>query len=321
MRAIKQTIFLLFLLTVISSGMTGSGSISKGFNFKKKFTSSGDTALVNKYARLALKYVSKQPDLKFVKDNIDSAELICKRESIEIPALLHLARAEYFFLAQDFNNSSQEATIALKLSQSTGEIKIIVQTMFFLGRYSLRTGFFKESIDYFNNGITLARKEHLRGYIPMGYRLLANVYYTMGNTKEYNKSLQKLIEASNAEKDSMFLKTGYYLLGTSLTGENRNYRKADSLEFQDYKVPDSLVFRDFKKADSLLRMSLELSLKKKDTISTVLSLANLGWNFYREKKYDSAIAAYNRSLTYSNHLKIHAYSANALWKPWNNLQG
>ena len=312
MRAIKQTIFLLFLLTMISSGMTGSGSISKGFNFKKKFTSSGDTALVNKYARLALKYVAKQPDLKFVKDNIDSAELICKRESIEIPALLHLARAEYFFLAQDFNNSSQEATIALKLSQSTGEIKIIVQTMFFLGRYSLKTGFFKESIDYFNNGITLARKEHLRGYIPMGYRLLANVYYTMGSTKEYNKSLQKLIEASNAEKDSMFLKTGYYLLGTSLTGENRNYRKADSLEFQDYKVPDSLVFRDFKKADSLLRMSLELSLKKKDTISTVLSLANLGWNFYREKKYDSAIAAYNRSLTYSNHLMIHAYSANAL---------
>jgi tetratricopeptide (TPR) repeat protein len=311
MRAIKQTIFFLFLLTMISSVMTGSGSISKGLNLKKKFTSSGDTSLVNKYARLALKYVSKQPELKYVKANIDSAELICKRENIEIPALLHLARAQYFFLAQDFNNSSQEATIALKLSQSTGEIKIIVRTMFFLGRYSLRTGFFNESIDYYNNAITLARKEHLKGYIPMGYRLLADVYYTMGKTKEYNKSLQKLIEASNEEKDTVYLKTGYYLLGTSLTGENRNYRKADSLEFQDYKVPDSLVFRDFKKADSLLRMSLELSLKKKDTITTVLSLANLGWNFYREKKFDSAIAAYNRSLTYSDHLMYHAYSANA----------
>ena len=311
MRAIKQTIFFLFLLIVISSVMTGSGSISKGFDFKKKFTSSGDTSLVNKYARLALKYVLKQPDLKYVKANIDSAELICEREDIEIPAVLHLARAEYFFLAQDFNNSSQEATIALKLSQSTGEIKIAVQTMFFLGRYSLRTGFFKESIDYFNNGITLARKEHLKVYIPMGYRLLSTVYLTMGSTKDYNKSLQKLIEASKEEKDSLFLRTGYYLLGTSLTGENRNYRKADSLEFQDYKVPDSLVFRDFKKADSLLRISLELSLKKRDTMLTVLSLANLGWNFYREKKFDSAIAAYNRSLTYSNHLKYHGYSANA----------
>jgi tetratricopeptide (TPR) repeat protein len=311
MRAIKQTIFILFLLTVISSVMTGSGLISKSFNFKKKLTASGDTSLVNKYTRLAIKYASKQPDLKYVKAYIDSAELICTRENMEIPALLHLARAQYFFITQDFNNSSQEANIALKMSQSTGEIKIVLRTMFFLGRYSLRTGFFNESIDYFNNGITLARKEHLRSYIPLGYSLLANAYYTMGKTKDFNRSLQKLIEASNEVKDSMNLRTGYYLLGTSLTGENRNYRKADSLEFQDYKVPDSLVFRDFKKADSILRISLELSLKKNDTIATVLSLATMGWNFYREKKYDSAIAAYNRSLTYSDHLKYHGYSANA----------
>jgi tetratricopeptide (TPR) repeat protein len=311
MRGIKHTIFFLFLLTVISSVITGSGSISKGLDLKKKFTSSGDTSLVNKYSRLALRYVSKQPDQKYIKAIIDTAELICTRENIEIPALLHLARAQYFFLAQDFNNSSQEANIALKMSQSTGDIKILIQTMFFLGRYSLRTGFINESIDYFNNGITLARKEHLRGYIPLGYSLLANAYYTMGKTKDFNKSLQKLIEASNEVKDSMSLRTGYYLLGTSLTGENRNYRKADSLEFQDYKVPDSLVFRDFKKADSLLRISLELSLKKSDTTGTVLSLANLGWNFYREKKFDSAIAAYNRSLTYSDHIMYHGYSANA----------
>ena len=311
MRAIKQIIFILFLLTVISSVMTGSVSLSKGFNFKKKFAASGDTSLVNKYTRLALKYVSKQPDLKYVKAYIDSAELTCTRENMEIPALLHLARAQYFFLAQDFNNSSQEANIALKMSQSTGEIKIVVRTMFFLGRYSLRTGSFNESIDYFNNGITLARKEHLRAYIPLGYSLLANAYYTMGKTKDFNKSLQKLIEASNEVKDSMNLRNGYYLLGTSLTGENRNYRKADSLEFQDYKVPDSLVFRDFKKADSILRISLELSLKKSDTIATIMSLANMGWNFYREKKFDSAIAAYNRSLTYSDHLMYHGYSANA----------
>ena len=65
MRAIKQTIFFLFLLTAISSVMTGSASISKGFDIKKKFTSSGDTSLVNKYSRLALKYVSKQPDQKY----------------------------------------------------------------------------------------------------------------------------------------------------------------------------------------------------------------------------------------------------------------
>lgn len=312
MRAIKHTVLILFLLTGISLVIRGSGSLPIGIDIKKKFTPSGDTSLVNKYTRLALKYVSKQPDLKYIKANIDTAELICKKENIELPALLHLARAEYFFLAQDFNNSSQEATIALKLSQNMGETKTIAQTMLFLGRYCLRTGLFKESMNYFNNCITLAKEEHLRGYIPLGYRLLANVYYTMGNTKDYNKSLQKLIEASHEEKDSMYLKSGYYLLGTSLTGENRNYRKADSLEFQDYKVPDSLVFRDFKKADSLLKICLEISLKNKDTIFTMLSLTNLGWNFYREKKFDSAVKEYNRSLTYSIAAKAHSNSANSL---------
>jgi tetratricopeptide (TPR) repeat protein len=311
MRAIKHTIFFLFLLTGFSSVMMGSGSLSKSFEIKKKFTSSGDTSLINKYTRLAFKDGSKQPDLKYIKANIDTAELICRKENIEIPALLHLARAEYFFLVQDFNNSSQEATIALKLSKNNGDTKIIAKTMLFLGRYCLRTGFFKESIDYFNNCIALAEKEHLRGYIPLGYRMLADVNYKMGNTILYNKSLQKFIKASHEEKDSLYLKAGYYLLGTSMTGENRNYRKADSLEFQDYKVPDSLVFRDFKKADSLLRIGLEISLKTRDTIYTVLLMANLGWNFYRERKFDSAIIEYNRSLPYSIPLKRHSYTANA----------
>ena len=121
-----------------------------------------------------------------------------------------------------------------------------------------------------------------------------------------------MIEAGQKENDTSFLKSGYYLLGSSLTGENRNYRKADSLEFQDYKVPDSLVFRDFKKADFLLRISLEFAIKTKDTTFITLTLANMGWNFYREKKYDSAIIEYNNSLKYSRASKAHGSSANAL---------
>jgi tetratricopeptide (TPR) repeat protein len=293
MRATKRDILFLFFITWSSSVMIGSGSLSKGFDIKKKFSSIHDTALVNKFARLALISDSKKTDLKYIKAYIDSAELICNKESIEIPALLHLARADFFFLSLDFNNASQEATIALKLSEKNGDAKTMAKTMIFLGKYSLRTGLFKESIEYFSNCIVLAKKEHLRGYIPMGYSALANVYFTMGKTKEYNKFLQKLIEVSRAENDTLYLQAGFYYLGSSLTGENRNYRKADSLEFQDYKVPDSLVFRNFRKADSLLRISLEISLKKRDTTFIALSLANLGWNFYREKNYDSAIKEYN----------------------------
>ena len=53
-----------------------------------------------------------------MKANIDTAELICVEKNIEFPSLLHLARAEYFFLTNDFRSASQEATIAMKKSKS-----------------------------------------------------------------------------------------------------------------------------------------------------------------------------------------------------------
>jgi tetratricopeptide (TPR) repeat protein len=310
MKTLKHIILPLFLCAVFQTITVGSVP-SNGFDIKSKLNLAGDTSKVNHYSRIALKYIAKMGDLEKVKAYIDSAEMICNKENTEITPLLHLARAEYFFYTNDFNNASQEATIGLKLAEKTGESKAAAETMLFMGKYSLRTGFIKESINYLSNTITLARKENLLGYTQMGYRTLAAVYNAMGNTRQYNKHLLKFIEASRAENDTSNLKSGYYFLGTSFTGENRNYRKADSLEFQDYKVPDSLVFRDFRKADSILRICLDLSIKTKDTMMTSLALANLGWNFYREKKYDSAIREYNKSLTFSIPAKLYGSSANS----------
>jgi len=312
MKKLIIIIVLLFTTATVSLQAAGSGSLSTGFDIRSKFGSVGDTAKVNKYTRLALKYSTIKTDPQNIKVNIDSAELICKKENIEIPALLHLARAQYFYRIEDFNNSSLEANIALKLARSESDQVVLAKTMLFLGSYNLRIGFIKESMDYFNNTIVLAEKEHLKGFVPIGHRAIANVFLTLGKTREYNKSLLKSIEASQKENNTSLLKEGYYRLGSSLTGENRNYRKADSLEFQDYKVPDSLVFRNFKKADSLLRICLGLSLKSKDTTLLTLSMANLGWNFFREAKYDSAIKEYNRSLKYSLASKNHSNAANAL---------
>lgn len=312
MNAFRHILLILLLITGISPVLQASSFKSGSFNFRKNSKLSSDTSEVNRYTRLAFKFDSKSGSPEFMKANIDSAESICRKKKIEFPSLLHLARAQYFFMSNDFNNAIQEATIALKKSQANGETNVILKTFLFLGRYNQRTGFFKESIDYFSNTITLARKEHLKRYIPLGYVGISNVHYTMGNTKEYNKSLEKLIEASKEEKDTLYLKRGYYQLGASLTGENRNYRSADSLEFQDYKVPDSLVFRDFRKADSLLRNCLDLSTKTKDTATIVATLAIMGWNFYREKEYDSAVKAYETSLKYSIPLKMYSSSTNAL---------
>jgi tetratricopeptide (TPR) repeat protein len=312
MKSTRQTILILFVLTWISSGLQASSILQGGINLRKNSKLSSDTSEVNRFTQLALKYGSKSGRPELMKANIDSAEAVCRKAKIELPSLLHLARAEYFLISNDFNSASQEATIALKIAETKDETNIILKTMLFFGRYNHLTGFNKESINYYNNTISLAKKEHKRGYIPLAYIGISGVYRTMGNTREYNKSLQMFIESCKEENNTMYLESGYLQLGTSLTGENRNYRPADSLEFQDYKVPDSLVFRDFKKADSLLNICLDLSIKNKDTALMIQSLNILGWNFYREKEYDSAIKAYETSLKYSIPWKIHSASSNAL---------
>lgn len=282
----------LFFITCICQAHSTSLSFRKAISFKRNPKTVYDTAKVYRYTRSALNLalVSKSKNIEIIKEKIDSAELICEKENIEIPALLHLARAEYFFLTSDFNNSSQEASIAMKLSQNKGEPMVLARAGNFLGRYCLRTGFYKESIDNLNNSITLAKKNRLKGIIPLNYNIMADVYDAIGDQKKYRSTLQLLIESASMESDTIFMETGYWRLGSSLTSKER----------------------DFKKADSLLRRCLELSFLKKDTTYTTLSLANIGWNLYLEKKYDSAITSYNKSLAYSVPGKRYFSSANSL---------
>jgi tetratricopeptide (TPR) repeat protein len=289
MRKIKLTILLLLLLIWISPVSALSMNLSTPLFFNKKLNSAGDTSEVNKYTRLAMKYGYKPVKLELMKANIDTAEMICQKQNLEIPALLHLARAEYFYHINDFNNSSQEANIAMKIAKSKRESVTLIKIMGFYGSYFRRTGYFKESVDYFKNGIEIAKEEHIKGYIPLFYTALADTYNAIGDLAEFKKTLKLLIEAAYKEHDTTFVEQGFYRLGTSLTGKER----------------------DFKKADSLLRICLEISLQRDDSAYISLSLANLGWNFYLEKRYDDAIRSYNRSLTYSLPMKRYGDAANA----------
>ena len=255
-----------------------------------KLKSGSDTARVNEYIRKAFKYAALYPpNTKYMKVNIDTAESLCSQEDIEFPPLLHLARADYFFLTSDFKNASQEAMIAESKAKSTGDMDVLAKTLNFLGQYTLRTGFFKESIDYFNNSIDLAKKNKIKQIALRDYNGLADVYYQLKDMKEYRNTLQKLIESSYAENDTLYLEVGYWRLGTVSTEVDRN----------------------FKLADSLLRKCLAISMAKKDTSYISLSLANLGWNYYLEKKYSSAINCYTRALSFSVPARRHEASANS----------
>jgi tetratricopeptide (TPR) repeat protein len=248
-----------------------------------------DTSRINNLTRAGLKYIYQKEMVQKAKACIDTAVLICKKENIEIPALLNLLKAEYSFSSGDYRNASDLAMKTMEQAKSAGEENVLVRTMYFLGRYYFRTGLFKESLEYYSNGITLANKYGLKGIIPKCYEGQANTYIAIDDVKEYQQSLQNLINAAFAENDTLSLERGYYLLGTSFLEKNRNFRLADSL----------------------LRRCFEISLIKKDADYLAQSLANIGWNFYLEKNYDSSLAYYNKSLKYSLREMRYSTAANS----------
>jgi tetratricopeptide (TPR) repeat protein len=230
-----------------------------------------------------------------VKTYIDSAVLICGKKNIEIPARLHLLLAEYHFAANDLRSASEEASLAMKKSASEGEPEVLAKTNLFLGRYYFRTGFYKESMEYYENAIAISKKEGLKGVIPASYFAQADVYSTIGDLGGQRSSLEKLIDASFAENDSALAIIGYRVLGTSFCGDSVTAER-----------------RNFRKADSVLRKGVAFAKIRKDTVNCAWSLANIGWNYYLEKMYDSSITIYNRSLRYSLPGNIYALSSNSL---------
>jgi tetratricopeptide (TPR) repeat protein len=258
--------------------------------FSSVYGQGGDSkAEIDHYSNRAISMSQKKTALDIVKATIDSAETICNKENIEIPAVLHLARAEYFFLTADFNSATQEAEIAADLSESSDDTEVLLRTYDFLARYNLRTGFFTESIGYFEKSIQIAEDKNLSVHIPKIYRGLVNVYDALDDLEQYNITLDLLIKAAIAENDTSMLEDGTFLLGTSMADKMGN----------------------FALADSLLNTCLSLSLARKDTSFSALSLANLGWNFYLNKQYDKSLECYKRSLTFSLPSGLHQYSANA----------
>jgi tetratricopeptide (TPR) repeat protein len=295
MRALNIKILILTAAVCSSTVVHSSSTSADGKIFRKHSYSASDTSELNRHIRNAMNFDSKSKGLNFLKAHIDTAESICVEKNIEFPSSLNLLRAEYFLLTSDFRSASQEATIAMKKSRSNGEMEILAKTMKFFGSYSMRTGFYMESISYLENCIDIAKKNKIKGLIPKSYYGLYNVYNKLGNLRESRVSLYKLIDAAALENDTLSQLLGYWAVGTSFCRDS---------------VTDNE--RDFKLADSLLRKCLEISIIKKDTLFIARSLQNIGWNYYIERNYDLAIKFYNKSLTYSIPAKFFGNSANSL---------
>jgi hypothetical protein len=98
-----------------------------------------------------------------------------------------------------------------------------------------------------------------------------------------------MIGASLAENDTLFAESGLLRLGSLYTED----------------------FKDFRRADSILRECIRFSLIRKDSYYTAFAMANLGWNYYGKKMYDSSLAYYQRSLKYSLPANHSGISTNA----------
>jgi tetratricopeptide (TPR) repeat protein len=278
MRTIKLNLLLLFLFTGCADNGITSGPDQHISRMLKSSPTKEDQAKISILVKNGLKSLAKSKyDFRDVIAYIDSAVSYCEKKNIDTPPALHLLRAEYNFATGDYSNSEEEGKLSEGKAGNSGDNEIYVKALLFLGKYYQRTGFYQESIDYFDKCITFSKSRKLKGFIPLAYEGKANLKRSVGDTKGYRDNMSMMAKEAISEKDSFLQERGLYFLGTSMTEKVRN----------------------FVKADSLLKKCLEISLIRKDTFYTAVACANLGWNFYSENMYDSSLYYYERSLKFS----------------------
>jgi len=278
-----RTFNLIFILLLASSSLAFAETpptVKTGIPAVIKSSSSGaDTATLNRLVRSGSFYLSKKGgDLKMAAVFIDSAVNYCEKKDIAIIARLRLLRAQYYFTIGDYSSSEEEAKQAYAKALEEENYKVQVNAMLFLAKYYLRTGLFQSSMKFLDASIDLAKEKGLKGVVQMAYQTKADVLEAAKDLNGVIKNLELMIDAATAEKDTLSLEIGLRRLGT-IYAERK---------------------RDFRLCDSLLRRCVEISLASGHKSATAFSLANLGWNYYLGKMYDSSLNIYKRSIRYGS---------------------
>jgi tetratricopeptide (TPR) repeat protein len=296
MKAVKLIIILLVFIVGIAEASERKSQAHAAVKIKLPPRSLKDTAVINTLVKRGTKYLFAKPAMiEQARNCIDSAVLICEKTNIEVPPLLHLLLAEYHYTTNDLRSASEEADLAMKKAAAEGPSEDLAKINMFFGKYYRRTAFYRESIEYYENAISISEKGKYKGIIPRSYYGQAEVFRTIGDMSGRIKNIELMIDAGIQEEDSLTMQDGYHLLGTIFCGDTVTSE-----------------WRNFRKADSLLRKSIAISMIRKDTGFIAHSFANLGWNFYLEMMYDSAVFYYNKSLKYSLPGNLSSAAANSL---------
>jgi tetratricopeptide (TPR) repeat protein len=278
MRTIKLVLLLLIPCSLVASANVTCGYVPQISQIIKPTPSKEDKTRIDFLIKNGFNSLTKSGwGLEKIKACIDSAVSYCEKKNIDFPPALHLLRAEYYFATGDYSTSEEEGKLSEEKAGNSDEYEIFVKAALFLGKYYQRTGFYQESMNYFDKCITFSKSHGLKGIIAKAYYGKANLLSSVGDIKGYKGAMLMMIDAASSEHDSLTVEEGLLRLGTVVTEKNR----------------------DFREADSILQKCLEISLIRKDTFYTAFASANIGWNYYREKMYDSSLFFYKKSLNYS----------------------
>jgi tetratricopeptide (TPR) repeat protein len=290
MRTIKLILLFLIPYAWVASASVTSGSVPQISQIIKSSISKEDKMRIDILINNGFNSLTKSHfSLEKAEISIDSAVSYCEKKNIDFPPALNLLRAEYYFETGDYSNSEEEGKLSAKKAENIDEYEVFVKAALFLGKYYQRTGFYQESMNYYDKCITFSKSHGLKGIISKAYYGKADLLNSVGDIKGYKGAMQMMIAAASSEHDTLSVEEGLLRLGTLVTEKNRN----------------------FGEADSLLKKCLEISLIRKDTFYTAFASANTGWNYYCEKMYDSSLFFYKKSLNYSLPGKQIGTSANS----------
>lgn len=242
-----------------------------------------DTANLNAMAKRA-RSLLKEKKTAEADSVIHAAWDLADSKKIEIPLWLHWAKAELAFSTKDFKSALTSVLDAVNSPknqvglQSQGELNILhARVLQYFGQFT-------NSIEILEKNIGFALSKHIQKVLPQSCLVLADVYELADQPDRSITALEQMLDYALKENDISSAEIANSRLGKArLTGR-----------------------RDFALADRYYRQSFQLSEQMGDTARMAFALSNIAWNFYLDKKPDSSLFYYNRTLTYS--LPIRRYS-------------
>ena len=220
---------------------------------------------------------------------VNAATRMAEKNRLELPSGLLWAKAQ---ISQSQKNIKEalgliQKAVALSKSQLGPESQVCINNLY--GEILLNAGQFSNSEEVLKKNLAFAREKKVKNVIPWCWSMLGTLYEVAADSVRMLDAINNMLNAALGENNLAAAETAASRLGKlRLT-----------------------TMRDFALADKYYRQSLELGQRLGDSVRIAYTYTNLAWNYYLDKRLDSALAYYERSLTYSIPVRSYGIMANS----------